>query len=430
MKPRTIALMMTVLLLATLLPLPAAMAEGPVTITFSGWEASPLETESVRKGIALFESQHPNIKVEYIPLGKYDDYATKLLTSMAGNAAPDVFFLGAAMYSSYIKKGVLLDLTDRFYETYKDEDFIPSALNIMKKDGKIYGVSSCTVSQILYYNKDIFDAAGEPYPPSKPEEAWTWAELAEVAKRLTKGEGEIKDTYGFYFNNMAGFNEAIMLQVGNMMFSDDQTKFIGNDPKVIEAFNTIRNLRLVDGVMPSSSTLTNVGMSGAQMLQTGKIAMMADGSWALQELASLGFNVGMGVLPKFDYSVTQGQAHVHAAWAKTQHPDEAWEFLKFLSGDEYQVDLIKSGLWMPNKTYLYTEEGVKTWYDEKVHTPAYLDMLDYFKDAPSMPTALLGSGEMETLELEELDEIYKNDKDIATVMADFETRANQILAAG
>ena len=134
--------------------------------------------------------------------------------------------------------------------------------------------------------------------------------------------------------------------------------------------------------MPSSSTLTNVGMSGAQMLQTGKIAMMADGSWALQELATLGFNVGMAVLPKtMRRSTTHGQAHVHAAWAKTQHPEEAWKFLKFMSGDEYQTGLIKSGLWMPNKTNLYSEEGVKTWYDEKVHTPAYLDMLSYFMDA-------------------------------------------------
>ena len=430
MKSRILALMLVTLLLAAMLPTTWALAEEPVTITFSGWEASPLETESVKNGIALFESKNPGIKVQYTPLGKYDDYATKLLTSMAGNAAPDVFFLGAAMYGSYIKKGVLLDLTDKFYQSYKDEDFIPSALNIMKKDGKIYGVSSCTVSQILYYNKDIFDAAGEAYPPSKSEEAWTWAKLQEVAGRLTKGDGDVKDTYGFYFNNMAGFNEAIMLQVGNAMFNEDHTKFTGNDPKVIEAFNTIRNLRLVDGVMPSSSTLTNVGMSGAQMLQTGKIAMMADGSWALQDLATLGFNVGMAVLPKFDISTTQGQAHVHAAWAKTQHPEEAWKFLEFISGDEYQTGLIKSGLWMPNKTYLYSDEGVKTWYDEKVHTPAYLDMLSYFVDAPSMPTALLGNGEMETLELEELDEIYKNDKDVAAVMADFETRANEILAAG
>jgi multiple sugar transport system substrate-binding protein len=428
MKTRMLAMLLAALLIATALPFSCAMASEPVTITFSGWEASPLETESVRKGIELFESQNPDIKVEYIPLGKYEDYATKLLTSMAGNAAPDVFFLGSAMYGSYIEKNVLLDLTDKFYQSYKDEDFIPSALNIMKRDGKIYGVSSCTVSQILYYNKEIFDAAGEPYPPSNPDEAWTWAELAEVAKRLTKGEGDIKDAYGFYFNNMAGFNEAIILQAGNTMFSEDQTTFIANDPSVIQAIGAIRDLRLVDGSMPSASTLTNVGMNGAQMLQTGKIAMLADGSWALQELATLGFPVGIGVLPRFENSVTQGQAHVHAAWVKTPHPEEAWKFLEFLSGNEYQTDLIRSGLWMPNKTYLYSEEGVKSWYDESVHTAAYLDMLDYFESAPSMPTALLGNGEIETLELEMLDEIYKNDRDIAEVMAEFETRANKILA--
>ena len=80
----------------------AALAQ--VTLQFMGWEASPLETESVR-GLRRFEELNPGIKVEYIPVGG-DEYHTRLLTMMAGNAAPDVFFINAEGYYRNSPEGV------------------------------------------------------------------------------------------------------------------------------------------------------------------------------------------------------------------------------------------------------------------------------------------------------------------------------------
>ncbi len=83
-----------------------------VTIRFMGWEASPLETESVRRGLERFMADNPGIKVEYTPVP--GDYHSKLLTMMAGNAAPDVFFLGSRSYRDFVNRRVLLDLTNFF----------------------------------------------------------------------------------------------------------------------------------------------------------------------------------------------------------------------------------------------------------------------------------------------------------------------------
>ena len=76
-------------------------------------------------------------------------------------------------------------MDDYFYQALKLEDFIPMDQDKMLVDGKIYGTSSCVVAPVLYYNKDLFDKAGPPYPPSNPEEAWTWDEFLEIAKQLT-----------------------------------------------------------------------------------------------------------------------------------------------------------------------------------------------------------------------------------------------------
>ncbi|MFQ6066488.1 MAG: hypothetical protein ACE5K3_04320 [bacterium] len=61
----------------------ASTAIGKVTLTFMGWEASPLETESVKKGIALFESRNPDIEVEYIAT-PFSEHHSKLLILYAG----------------------------------------------------------------------------------------------------------------------------------------------------------------------------------------------------------------------------------------------------------------------------------------------------------------------------------------------------------
>jgi len=387
-------LLLVLALLATMLgSMPAVLAESPVTITFMGWEASPLETESVLKGIALFESKNPDIKVEYTPIN--GTYAEKLLTMIAGDAAPDTFFMGMGEYRNFQEKDVLLDLTDYFNAEYKLDDFIPSSQKLMSIDGHIYGVSSCTVSPAIYYNKDIFDAAGVEYPPMDPAKAWTWDEFVEAAKKLTKvnADGTV-DTFGVYGTENADPRMALYYAAGGTFYNEDITEAAVNNDIFRTTMSNILKLRTEYNVSPQASLLMeqgSSGMSGAQMLQTGKIAMLMDGSWAMQELATMGFRVGIGCLPKMgdnQVATTIGQAHVHSAWSKTKHPEEAWRFLSFLSSAEYQTDLVRSGLWMPNRAAMYQPENLDVWYNKDVYGEGYEQIASFFRDAAPYQTGL------------------------------------------
>src|SRR5690554_4519572 len=81
----------------------AVMAAEQVTLKFMGWEQSPFETKSVEKGLEQFMEENPNINVEYTPVA--GDYNAKLLTMMAGNAAPDVFFVSCTNYRDLQERG-------------------------------------------------------------------------------------------------------------------------------------------------------------------------------------------------------------------------------------------------------------------------------------------------------------------------------------
>lgn len=393
-----------------------------VELTFTGWEASPLETEAVKNGIEIFEQQHPNIKVNYTSGLSGAEYTAKLLTSAASNTLPDVMFMQSIDYRTFASKGIIMDVTDKFDSEFPLDDFIDSSRQIMDINGKVYGVSSCTVQPIIYYNKDLFDEAGVEYPSSDPENCWTIDEFREVAKKLTHD-----DIYGCYGMELDGMWPALTNANGGHYFNEDYTEPNFNTPENKEIFEIIKAIREEDGSSPDASTLDNVGMTAVQMLQTGKIGMLCDGSWALQEIAASGMNVGMAPLPSFKQASSSGQAHLHCISSQTKHPEEAWEFVKFLSSEEYQGSLIKSGLWMPNRHSWYTEDGQKKWYDEKVHGEDYKQMLSYFEDAEADERAFQLTTKCADSIKEEMELFFKEGKDIDAALQDAEARMKEAM---
>jgi multiple sugar transport system substrate-binding protein len=399
-----------------------------VTLKFMGWEASPLETDSVKKGLTSFMKSHPNIKVEYQPVPNAQ-YSQKLLTLLAGNAAPDVFFLGATDYRAFQKRDVLLELTPSMKQDNMSlDDFIPSAAQIMSINGKVYGLSSCTVSPVLYYNKSIFDKANIPYPPSDPTKAWTWEQFRDTAKKLTLKDGDKVTQYGAFGLENFYMTTAEIFSNGGKIFSQDGKKMALNTPETKQVLQSIYDLRVKDGVSPTAKTLESIGMKANQMLQTGKVAMVVDGSWGLQELASMGFPVGVAALPKFKEAKTHGQAHVHAASAKSKHPKEAWELLKFLSSDEYQTQNINAGLWMPNRKSLYTEEGMKKWFNKSVHPEGFASLVTFFRDAEPYPFTLITQNKVNDIIRDETDKLWYSGQSVDDTLKNIEALSNAELA--
>ncbi|GHU72682.1 hypothetical protein FACS189450_10920 [Spirochaetia bacterium] len=398
----------------------SSSSSGDVTLTFMGWEASPLETQAVQNGIAAFEKANPGIKVKYTPTS--GDYAAKLLSAIASNSAPDVFFCGSDMYRQLVARNVLLDITPRFTASFPLDDFIDSSKTIMQVNGKVYGISSCSVSPIIYYNRDIFDKYNEPYPSSDPNKVWTIDEFRAVAKRLTR-DG-IFGAYGLESNG--GMIFAQITSGGGAPFNADASKSTYNSPEVKKVLQTIKAIRVEDKSMPASSTLENVGMNAAQMLQTGRVAMLLDGSWALQQLSTLGFPVGIAPIPSYGKPITTGQAHLHAISKNSKHPEEAWKFLSFLSGMEYQGQLCKEGLWLPNRKSLWADgaNGIDGWYDNARLGPYYRQMRPYLRDVTVAPEALLKSNILSDIIAEEQDRYFKDDADIDVILANIQKRSD------
>lgn len=103
--------------------------------------------------------------------------------------------------------------------------------------------------------------------------------------------------------------------------------------------------------------------------------------------------LGTGVLPGMALkTATNMQAHLHSAFASTKHPEEAWQWVRFLSTPFYQSQFCKSGLWPAIRQILMTEEGLSTWITPGVHPEGYKDIPTKF--LPNLRAHRLSAAEL------------------------------------
>jgi multiple sugar transport system substrate-binding protein len=164
--------------------------------------------------------------------------------------------------------------------------------------------------------------------------------------------------------------------------------------------------------------------------------MAIDGSWALAWITKINATLGTAVCPKMKVPATDMQAHLHCAFAETKHPDAAWQWLRFLATEYYQLQFLKMGLWLPSQTALMTEEGMSKWYTDRVapgegvHPPGYdkivTEYVPKYGHVLYMPP---GYTEADSIITPALDAVWVGDATAEEAMAGVVDEANAILEA-
>ena len=153
---------------------------GKVKVTLFTW-TRPAELAANQKLCEEFMSQHPGIEVEV--MNEPGDRAMDKLQAMvaAGNP-PDVMSIHGAYFMPLAAKGALLDLEPVVSDPQFDlKDFYPGLVDQCRYEGKLFSLPRYTSVYVLFYNKDLFDAAGLKYPDGN----WTWDDYLAAAKKLT-----------------------------------------------------------------------------------------------------------------------------------------------------------------------------------------------------------------------------------------------------
>jgi multiple sugar transport system substrate-binding protein len=317
---------------------------GPASITFSAWGA-PEELTVWKQIVADFEAAYPNIKVN-VEVSDWDSYWDKLKTQLAANTPPDIFAMDAPLYLDYKSRGVLLNL-----QPYIDKDpnmlkdVYPQTLEAYKTPDGYYGLPRDFQTIVLFYNKDMFDAAGVAYPTAE----WTWNDLQIAAKSLTKdinGDGKI-DQYGFIFDQWdmePGWSEALWSYGGDII-SADHTKTLIGEPAARQAWQLLHDMVFVDKSVPDANTISQYG---GDLFQAKVAAMTPIGHWAVPGYNTGGFKYDVAPMPKgpAGRATSVNSAGFVVAKASKQ-AEAAFAFIKFVLSQAGQTRLAELGFACP-----------------------------------------------------------------------------------
>ena len=287
--------------------------------------------------VSSFEAAHPNIKVQ-LDSFPFAEYHQKVSTAFAGNDAPDVFWMDVRV-ASFAQQGVLMPLDDRITQENRD-DYLASAWVETKYDGKTYGVPMHQLTEAIYVNTQMAEDAGITLPKTV-DEAWSWAQFVDVANKLTKRTGDQTDVWGFGVQRQLQDWSVlpVIYQHDGQVLSDDFKTATGylNGPATVEALTWYGDLFTKEKVMSVEPVPDG--------FQTGKIALFQAPS-SFRPVLDRDFpDFKYTIVPLFKdkkCSVMTGGWNVSIA-AATQHPDEAWQLLDWLTREKHAEWVEKSG---------------------------------------------------------------------------------------
>ncbi len=340
--------------------------EGRTVLNYTRW-GNPAELDSTRELMAEFMQENPDIIVR-VDVVSWQEYWQKMATATLTGTAQDVWLLSPAYTEQYAAAGHLMDLMPFIEadETFDVDDYFPLAFDdfsytgegldmrpVPFGEGALYAFTRDYNFGLLYYNKDHFDAAGVDYPT----EDWTWDDLVEAAKELTKdfnGNGIVDQwgAYGIDYTALVAASGGRTIDVenrrGNFVPRDDCSL-------VYDAIQFCHDLIHVHGVSPSPS----IQLEGDAFV-TGKASMTMAGVWHIRNFnrsKSLWDIASVPLKSKDTERMRVPGGVAHGIYSRTRHPDEAWRLVKFLSDETSQRELARSGTSVPVlKSAVYSDD--------------------------------------------------------------------------
>lgn len=319
-----------------------------------------------------FEAAYPGISVrlEWYAGGHFFE---TLLTRIAGGAGPDLTYINGARIYQFAGKNALEDLSP-YIEKEKDfdlSDFYDRSLRDLTVDGKLYALPWSMGVWVLAYNKKMFDEEKIPYP----DESWTWDDMLEAAKKLTKRDksGRINR---FGFAAPGGLWSIFGYSSGKKFYNEAGTECLIDDPDIVKMREFYEDLSKKYHVSPTPSEEEQ--QQATDFFPSGRAAMTFVGRWMVPVYnAKKGLEWDIAPMPKGKVRATVMHTPGYAICKGSKYKNEAWTFLKYLTGPQGSSRMAQLGISIPARKsiareYVKDHPGV-----QPEHEGVFLKAIDY-----------------------------------------------------
>ena len=330
--------------------------------------------------VKLYNEGQKEVEVTAVYTGGYDDTKLKAQAAAKAGKPPSVVLMSANFNVDLKLSGDIISLEPMLKadETTRDDylkDFWPALHANAMVDGELYGVPFHNSTPLLYYNVEHFKEAG--LDPAKPPR--TWAELADAAKKLTKG-----DRYGFLmpagYDYLGWLMEALSMSNGGRYFNEEYGGEVYYDqPSMLGAARFVEDLIFKHKVMPQGvteaggvSTSFFAGKASMVLLSTGSLSFIRENMKQAYDVAFVPKNVRNAV-------PIGGASMVMFAGQSEESRKAGWKFIKWLTTPETLGGWSRfTGYFAPRKS-AYDKAEMKEFIAKNPDAKVALDQLPYAK---------------------------------------------------
>lgn len=344
----------------------------------------------IRAIVEAFERENPDIQIVVEPTT--DEYNMKLLTQVAAGVAPDLAWMNVALVPQFADRGVLMPLDELIKQSPElgIGNYYPNVVGFYRRNETLYGLPRDVAPfGLIFYNKNRFREAGLQLPDG----SWTWSYDARperreqsfnwVLEQLTRKDAEGKTTQWALAPAWPQlFLSLLMATQGLEMWdnSAEPKRISAADPEVVKVMDFATDLIVTKNYLPTWYQLESVAQSSAyDEFVKGNAAMLmtfaGDAGKLRRDMAKAGFDWDVTLFPAFEgrKPATTTDSGGTVIFKSTRHPEAAWRFAKWMSGEPGMREMAKAGL-QPANQKLVMEPGL--WLPKSGEKPSNLRIAD------------------------------------------------------
>lgn len=403
-----------------------AASNEQVTLKFYSYNlAIASQVDGTNQLISEFEAEHPNIKIDAVPVASTDINA-KVQADIVAGSAPDIAqltFDGLDFAVNNFNAKPLEDIVPADELASNFEGFSPNGLKLGQLNGKTYGLPFTFSTPVLFYNAKLFEEAG--LDPNSPPT--TWEEVKEYGLQIAEKTGEA----GVHIGGATGNDWIIQGLIGSnggQVLSDDRKTIKFGEDEAIGAIQMWQDLissgandKMNDSEVIEAFSQGKLGMLlYTSALQSSFVSAAEAGGWELKAAKMPSFG------DKATTPVNSGSALFILSDDKAKQ-EAAWEFLKFATSERgYTIITSKMGYLPLRPAIVDDPQYLKDWVAENPLVQPNLEQLDSLQQWVSYPGA--NWKQIENILLDAVSKAILSDSgEVAGIMQDAQQRAQALV---
>ncbi|MGL5656628.1 MAG: extracellular solute-binding protein [Fusobacteriaceae bacterium] len=388
-------------------------SSGKAEVSLGIWDVS--QEKFLKEVLEDFKKQNPNIDVK-IQLTPFKEYWTKLEASASEKVAPDVVWMNLLNIKKYSNFEILEDLTSYIKkDNFKLDGYNETLTKAYTINDKVYGIPKDIDSTAVFYNKEIFDKAGLPYPTND----WKWEDMVKIAKIIKE---KVPGVYplNIPLDDQEGYYNLILQSGGSILDAEGKSGYYQSEN--LEAIKLYKKL-IDEGLLPDAKTLAS--MKGMNMFQSGKVAIIYGGAWYVKPVSEneiVKGKFGVVEMPEISQKATVSHGVAYSMTKESKNKEAAWKLIKFLTSEEVSEKVAKNGDVIPaleSAQHLWNE--YYTAFDASPFVKA-------LKNSQPLP-GTYNSSKWISLQTEEIIKILENEVKPEKGMKIIEAKMNEAIAS-